>query len=188
MKRKRLTEEQVIPVLREHDTGASPASEARSAFPFCHDEPPAYGIAHGMAAGGAHPEPDFALMGQLRAPSLRIRTGLRENATGLWTRRLNISDIEKSSSRDSPPETLAFGAGCPIFVDRGGLLDGGCRLRGEIFGPAVGKAVRRTARVADVDRPFAMMILLWVEKPEEEDVDNDRTSKQRLQDRLSRYR
>lgn len=32
------------------------------------------------------------------------------------------------------------------------------------------------------------MILLWVEMPEEEDVDDDRTSKQRLQDRLSRYR
>jgi Zn-dependent peptidase ImmA (M78 family) len=32
------------------------------------------------------------------------------------------------------------------------------------------------------------MILLWVEMPEEEDVDDDRTSKRRLQDRLSRYR
>jgi Zn-dependent peptidase ImmA (M78 family) len=33
------------------------------------------------------------------------------------------------------------------------------------------------------------LILLWVEMPEEEDdVDDDRTSKQRLQDRLSRYR
>jgi Zn-dependent peptidase ImmA (M78 family) len=33
------------------------------------------------------------------------------------------------------------------------------------------------------------LILLWVEKPDEEaDADDDRTSKQRLQDRLSRYR
>jgi hypothetical protein len=32
------------------------------------------------------------------------------------------------------------------------------------------------------------LILLWVEMPEEQDVDDDRTSKQRLQDRLSRYR
>jgi hypothetical protein len=32
------------------------------------------------------------------------------------------------------------------------------------------------------------LILLWVEMPEEQDVHDDRTSKQRLQDRLSRYR
>jgi hypothetical protein len=33
------------------------------------------------------------------------------------------------------------------------------------------------------------LILLWVEMPDEEDdADDDRTSKQRLQDRLSRYR
>jgi Zn-dependent peptidase ImmA (M78 family) len=32
------------------------------------------------------------------------------------------------------------------------------------------------------------LIMLWVEMPEEDDVDEDRTSKQRLQDRLSRYR
>jgi Zn-dependent peptidase ImmA (M78 family) len=32
------------------------------------------------------------------------------------------------------------------------------------------------------------LIMLWVEMPDEDDVDDDRTSKQRLQDRLSRYR
>jgi hypothetical protein len=30
------------------------------------------------------------------------------------------------------------------------------------------------------------LIMLWVEMPDEDDVDDDRTSKQRLQDRLSR--
>jgi hypothetical protein len=39
---------------------------------------------------------------------LRVRTGLRQNATGLAPRRSEISDIENSSSRDSPPNSRRF--------------------------------------------------------------------------------
>jgi hypothetical protein len=42
------------------------------------------------------------------ASDLRVRTGLRQNATGLAARHSEISDIENSSSRDSPPNSWRF--------------------------------------------------------------------------------
>jgi hypothetical protein len=49
---------------------------------------------------------------------MEIRTGLCGNATGLWTVPFQISDIEKSSSRDWRQKFAAFGTRCPTFFAR----------------------------------------------------------------------